>query len=758
MQSVSLNHICGPDADLRYDLVTPRNIFKQRTPKVDRGDPLQKAEEIRNYVHNTFELFEKIFDSLAYEESFKVEPVHKLRHPLLFYYGHTACFYINKLCVSGLSAHINPRFEEMFAVGIDEMSWDDLNTAHYNWPSVMEVRDYRLKVRDHLDELMRTGRFLLRFPLTFSNSVADASRAFWWVMLMGAEHERIHIETASVHVRELPIGFINPSGGLCWRRCSHGGGEAPANELVPIAHGRVQFGRPPSSAIYGWDQDYSEGSNWVEVAAFKASKYLVSNAEFFQFMQADGYTIQRYWDDEGWKWVQWKKPTHPWFWMRDSKRPDGYALRLQTELIDLPWDWPCELNHLEASAFCNFMSEKMGRKVRLPTEEEWTLLYDRYIQRDQTEWGKVLAPGNLNLEHYQSSCPVNLFQHGDLFDVIGNVWQHCGTPVYPLKGYKVHPFYDDFSLPTFDGLHASMKGGTWVTTGNAATRDARFAFRRHFFQYIGVRYVEGVKVDWSKYLYTPLGLDPEVDIMTDACYRDSFIGIPNGCVRIAEFALDSFRKYAKVSPIRAMDLACGSGRVSFELTPTFSEVIGVDRSARCLIPAFAISERGKCLYSVSDPISGKKQGLEVEGDAYRWGPTRGRATFFQADFTELHTHLDDFSLIVCYNCLEESYHPSAIPSHLLSRLQKGGILVIGGDYNWSHIKHSLSGEKENGEASISDPLVNYTGNKQEKIYELLGGSAAVDRVSEAISIPVVFPKNDSMAEVRIFHLNVYLKK
>lgn len=74
------------------------------------------------------------------------------------------------------------------------------------------------------------------------------------------------------------------------------------------------------------------------------------------------------------------------------------------------------------------------------------------------------------------------------------MWQHCETCVYPYPGFAVQPFYDDFSLPTFDGRHACMKGGAWVSTGNEATRDARFAFRRHFFQYIGLRYVEGDRV------------------------------------------------------------------------------------------------------------------------------------------------------------------------------------------------------------------------------------------------------------------------
>ncbi|EPY18740.1 generic methyltransferase [Strigomonas culicis] len=677
MKPIRLEHLSGKEATVRYHLNQDRNLFQQRCPPIDKGDAVTKMEEIRQYVHSTFELYEKVFDCLAVEEAFYVQPIHKLRHPMIFYYGHTASFYINKLCVAGLTPRINPKFEEMFAVGVDEMSWDDLNEAHYSWPTVQEVCAYRRLVRDRINELMSSKKFPLQMPLTFNSSTDNDPNAFWWVMLMGAEHERIHIETASVHVRELPMKYVREDMADFWRRCPHSSPKAPVNELVAIEGGTVLLGRPPNSSLYGWDVDYSDDKNEVAVAPFKTSRYIVSNAEFFAFMKADGYTTQRYWDEEGWGWVQWKKPTHPWFWVPDESRPDGYALRLQTQLIDLPWDWPCELNHLEATAFCAFKGEQLGKKIRLPTEEEWTLLYDRFVQHDMPQWGKV-APGNLNLEAYQSSCPVNSFRHGSLYDVVGNVWQHCVTAVYPYKGFHAQPFYDDFSLPTFDGRHTCMKGGTWISTGNEATRDARFAFRRHFFQFIGVRYVEGGDVQPHGDLHTALGLDPEVDVITDTCFRESFEGVPNGCVKIAEYAQSVFHQFATVAPRRAMDIACGAGRVSFELSPHFERVIGVEYTARRLNPAFAISERGECNYSVPSDATGERTAYTVQSASFPWGPTRHRATFYQADPTNLHAHLDHFSLIVCWNCLERSYRPSGIPAHLLSRLEPGGILVIGG--------------------------------------------------------------------------------
>ncbi len=54
---------------------------------------------------------------------------------MIFYYGHTASFYVNKLIDKGIiSRGINENMESVLAVGVDEMDWDDLDEKHYDWP------------------------------------------------------------------------------------------------------------------------------------------------------------------------------------------------------------------------------------------------------------------------------------------------------------------------------------------------------------------------------------------------------------------------------------------------------------------------------------------------------------------------------------------------------------------------------------------------------------------------------------------------
>ena len=244
----------------------PMDLKNTRTTILDQGNPEEKREEIRRYFHATFSLDEQLYENLAAEEAFYMRP-EPLRHPLIFYLGHTTAFYINKLIVAKITGRrINPVFESMFAIGVDEMSWDDLDDSHYDWPTLDEVKDYRRAVRDFLDETIRS--MPLEMPIDWKNP--------FWVIVMGIEHQRIHIETSSVIIRRLPIEMVRqlPLWNICPER-----GEAPANELLPVAGGRVVLGKPNGHPLYGWDNEFGCREN--DVWDFSAGRYLVSTASIW---------------------------------------------------------------------------------------------------------------------------------------------------------------------------------------------------------------------------------------------------------------------------------------------------------------------------------------------------------------------------------------------------------------------------------------------------------------------------------------------
>ena len=93
-----------------------------RTPLLTGDNVDSNRLEIAAYFNATFERYESLFEMLADDQAYYQQSI-PLRHPLIFYYGHTATFFVNKLLLAGLmDTRIDPKFESMFAIGVDEMS------------------------------------------------------------------------------------------------------------------------------------------------------------------------------------------------------------------------------------------------------------------------------------------------------------------------------------------------------------------------------------------------------------------------------------------------------------------------------------------------------------------------------------------------------------------------------------------------------------------------------------------------------------
>jgi 5-histidylcysteine sulfoxide synthase/putative 4-mercaptohistidine N1-methyltranferase len=641
-----------------------------RTIQIIGNNPELTRDQIRKYFIQTADLYESLFETLASEEAYFTKPI-SLRHPLIFYYGHTNTFFINKLTLAGLiTERINPKFESMFAVGVDEMSWDDVDDRNYDWPSSEEVRAYRSRVRSLVLKLI--DELPLDLPIHWESP--------WWPILMGIEHERIHLETSSVLIRQHHIKYVISSPK--WLPCKDDH-YPPANTLVDIPPLDIKLGK--TDATYGWDNEY--GTFETHCPAFQAAKYVTSNAEFLDFVEAGGYSEDRFWDEEGLSWKKYSKATHPTFWFQQNK---AWKLRLMTEEISMPWSWPVEVNYHEAKAFCNWKTTQIGLNVRMPTEAEWFSLYHHANLSDEVD-----HDANLYLDHYASSCPVDTFAHGELYDVVGNVWQWTETPIFPFDGFKVHPLYDDFTTPTYDGRHNLIKGGSWISTGNEALRSARYAFRRHFFQHAGFRYIvtnTPVEVHASNYENDRL-----LSEYAEFHYGDKYYDVPIFVKALSEIAIQAVEgKSAR----KALDLGCATGRATFELAKHFDHVTGIDFSARFIGLATRFLQEGVLRYTITDEgdlVSYKERTLAELG----LDGLSNKVEFWQGDACNLKPHFTGYDLILAANLIDRLYSPRQFLSTIHERLNIGGILMITSPYTWleEHTPREewIGGFKKDGE-------------------------------------------------------------
>ena len=79
-----------------------------KTIDLQNGTPNEKRAEILSYFEKTWAIDEKLYSQLKSDEVF-YKRGDALRHVLLFYFGHTAVFFINKLFLAKIiDKRINP--------------------------------------------------------------------------------------------------------------------------------------------------------------------------------------------------------------------------------------------------------------------------------------------------------------------------------------------------------------------------------------------------------------------------------------------------------------------------------------------------------------------------------------------------------------------------------------------------------------------------------------------------------------------------
>lgn len=198
----------------------------------------------------------------------------------------------------------------------------------------------------------------------------------------------------------------------------------------------------------------------VQVDGFWLARHPVTNGQYRQFIEASGYTKQRYWTAEGWQTRQTNKWTEPRYW-RETKWNGT-----QQPVVGVSW--------YEAKAFCAWAAEATGESIRLPTEAEWEK-GSRGINARTYPWGE--ARPNDELCHFNqdsrkgSTKTVGQFSpQGDspygCADMGGNVWDWTADWFLPYPGNNKQGDH-------YGKKYRVVRGGSW----NDRRNGMRCAFR-----------------------------------------------------------------------------------------------------------------------------------------------------------------------------------------------------------------------------------------------------------------------------------------
>jgi formylglycine-generating enzyme required for sulfatase activity len=185
-------------------------------------------------------------------------------------------------------------------------------------------------------------------------------------------HTRVNAISSQLLTRAIPKGAVSVS--VFGRTCSAAALLAllffaqilkPAPPAAPLVvndgHGDYVY---VSTGTFRMGDNFGDGEarerpvHLVELDAFYIGKYEITNAEWRKFRGDRGYDDPSYWPAS--RVVP--KDQVP-YWSDPRNHGGGTPDSDNYPLIGVNWD--------SATAYCNWLSAKTGKKYRLPTEAEW---------------------------------------------------------------------------------------------------------------------------------------------------------------------------------------------------------------------------------------------------------------------------------------------------------------------------------------------------------------------------------------------------
>jgi formylglycine-generating enzyme required for sulfatase activity len=217
--------------------------------------------------------------------------------------------------------------------------------------------------------------------------------------------------------------------------------------------------------------------------AYRMAKYPVTNRQYAEFVQAGGYTTERWWTPAGWEarlqgWVYVRGHGHqigsawtePLYW-HDVERNDA-----EQPVVGVSW--------FEAVAYCLWLSDVTGESIMLPSQEQW-----QYAAQGEegrifpwgNEWDAARCNNSVKPNASRRASPVRQYEGlGDsllgLVDMAGNVCEWCTTEMESpsiyfegnagMRTIRDGAYYMDF-IDGFRNDHAAMTAteGRSTTTG-----------------------------------------------------------------------------------------------------------------------------------------------------------------------------------------------------------------------------------------------------------------------------------------------------
>ncbi len=277
-------------------------------------------------------------------------------------------------------------------------------------------------------------------------------------------HEQQHSETI-LQTLQLMTGE-----GYAPRR-SYAVAESPAerpSDMVLVPGGPFQMGADSPLGGNGFSYDNERPRHEVDVPAFYIDATPVTNGDFMEFIEDDGYERPELWSEAGVRWLD-KGRRLPRYW---SNHDGGFAVRSFAEMDAVDPERPvCHISWYEADAYARYAGK------RLPTEPEWEKAASGEAARVYP-WGDETPTRELaNLDQLAfGTAPAGAYPDGaspcGALQMVGEVWEWTASRFEAYRGFEAFP-YREYSEEFFGGPYRVLRGGAWATQPDAVSNTFR---------------------------------------------------------------------------------------------------------------------------------------------------------------------------------------------------------------------------------------------------------------------------------------------
>ena len=419
---------------------------------------LKKEQLIQNFLEARRET-QSLCAPLEIED-YGVQPMEDASPPK-WHLAHTTWFFEVFVLKPHLEKYVgfDEKYEYLFNSYYDGVGerYPRSDRGNLSRPTVAEILEYRSYVDQKMEEII----------------LARPSEEIKRLIVLGLEHEKQHQELILTDLKfNLGHNPLHPAYRDNLAQSQSGRSESSMKFIV-FSGGMKTTGVCPGEVDFCFDNETPKHRVWID--EFALASRLVTNGEYLDFIDEEGYNTPTLWLSEGWSSVQKEHWQAPEYWYKKDDAWFEYTLSGSKKLDpNLP---VTHVSFYEAEAFARWSG------VRLATEFEWEA-----VASERT--AEINEANLMTSDRFHPEPAKNLT---DISQLYGDCWEWTSSNYRPYPGYKPLPG----TLGEYNGKFMSnqmvLRGGSCVTSNN----HVRDTYRNFFYpddrwQFSGIRLAKDV--------------------------------------------------------------------------------------------------------------------------------------------------------------------------------------------------------------------------------------------------------------------------